>query len=365
MLCFKAKLQLSDTQRQKISQFIVESTQLYNLILNLASEQDGLPSVFSLQAFMKDFDLPTDVAQGQIQRACNAVVRSRTPDASGRLFGKPRFKTPKVKTNSIDFSIRSTRQEHVYQVGKVVWVRVPELGWVKARIGREVVGTIKQVAIKCDSCGTFWLTINTTALKPDTLPAERTEAIGVDLGVKTTATASNESGSVVIQPVKKRFLDDKNLAALKHSANKDRKSLPFVHRKIARRRDHYNWNLAREIMGAAKRVYVGDVSPKWLIVGKFAKQASDMGLFSLKQKMLCLAASANRVFEVIDESYTSKTCHNCGSIKKDLTLKDRVYECSCCGFVLDRDQNAARNICKKGERLRLRNNTEADTQGCC
>ncbi len=41
---------------------------------------------------------------------------------------------------------------------------------------------------------------------------------------------------------------------------------------------------------------------------------------------------------------SSKTCSNCGAIKSDLTLADRVYECPECGMVMDRDLNAAKNL---------------------
>ena len=40
---------------------------------------------------------------------------------------------------------------------------------------------------------------------------------------------------------------------------------------------------------------------------------------------------------------SSKTCHHCGSIKKDLNLSDRIYRCEC-GYVADRDFNAALNL---------------------
>ena len=45
---------------------------------------------------------------------------------------------------------------------------------------------------------------------------------------------------------------------------------------------------------------------------------------------------------------SSKTCSNCGSIKSDLKLKDRIYSCTDCGFILDRDLNAAINLSRFG-----------------
>ena len=51
----------------------------------------------------------------------------------------------------------------------------------------------------------------------------------------------------------------------------------------------------------------------------------------------------------VDRYYpSSKTCSNCGSIKEDLSLSDRVYKCSVCGAHMDRDLNASLNLMKEG-----------------
>ena len=41
---------------------------------------------------------------------------------------------------------------------------------------------------------------------------------------------------------------------------------------------------------------------------------------------------------------SSKTCHNCGSVNKELKLSDRQWICLECGSVIERDFNAALNI---------------------
>ena len=47
---------------------------------------------------------------------------------------------------------------------------------------------------------------------------------------------------------------------------------------------------------------------------------------------------------IVDRFYSkSKLCHKCGSIKKDLKLKDRIFNCDC-GYVEDRDYNASINL---------------------
>ena len=68
-------------------------------------------------------------------------------------------------------------------------------------------------------------------------------------------------------------------------------------------------------------------------------------IFEKKLQWKCKKFGSN--FYKIDPRYTSKTCSNCGSIKENLTLKDRIYYCEECGFIIDRDINAAINIAHK------------------
>ncbi|MBQ9219993.1 transposase [Succinivibrio sp.] len=56
----------------------------------------------------------------------------------------------------------------------------------------------------------------------------------------------------------------------------------------------------------------------------------------------------HRNLQEVDRFYaSSKTCSRCGYLKKDLTLRDRVYECPECGLTIDRDLNAAINLRQK------------------
>ena len=65
--------------------------------------------------------------------------------------------------------------------------------------------------------------------------------------------------------------------------------------------------------------------------------------FSSQMKYKCEQCGIE--FIQVDRFYpSSKTCSNCGCIKKDLKLSDRVYKCSECGLEIDRDFNAALNL---------------------
>ena len=63
--------------------------------------------------------------------------------------------------------------------------------------------------------------------------------------------------------------------------------------------------------------------------------------FKERLKYKCLLNNVN--FKLINESYTSKTCSNCGNYKNDLG-KAKIYNCTHCNMIIDRDINGSRNI---------------------
>ena len=68
--------------------------------------------------------------------------------------------------------------------------------------------------------------------------------------------------------------------------------------------------------------------------------------YKFRMKLTHLCAKNGTKLYVIDESYTSKTCGKCGTLKSDLG-NNRIFNCDVCNLVIDRDLNAARNICIK------------------
>ncbi len=360
MQSFKVKLNLNKNQKQQVDNYIFESIDIFNTSLEILLSQDTLVPEFSINMLYKTSSLPAWISQNMCARAHKAAERYKFWDKKGKRLGRPRFKTEKIKGSSFSYSAHKTNQP-VKQFGNKISLNIPGIGKVRGTgDSRTIEGTIKQVSIKCDTCGDYWACIITNNIKKVSYPAATNKILGIDLGLKHTINASNIEGSFVVQPERKKFLDDKNLLSLKNASNKDRKALPFVHRKIARRRQDYNWKLATKIVKTSEYIFVGNVSPKWLISGRLARCASDIAIGNLKCKISYLAESAGRYFEEINEAYTSKTCSNCELIKEGLKLSNRVFDCISCGFTLDRDLNAARNIAKKGWQNSL-NNTLKDS----
>ncbi|BEG57264.1 hypothetical protein NHP21005_09520 [Helicobacter sp. NHP21005] len=80
---------------------------------------------------------------------------------------------------------------------------------------------------------------------------------------------------------------------------------------------------------------------------KLAKALNDVSISAFNTLLEYKVKHYGRAILRADAFYPSfKTCSSCGSVKKDLTLNDRVYKCGVCGVVVDRDFNASVNLVK-------------------
>lgn len=181
------------------------------------------------------------------------------------------------------------------------------------------------------------------------LPA--TGSVGVDLGLKTCATASDG------RKIEGRFfraLEVKLGVAQRAGKRRRAKS---IHAKIANRRKDLLHKFSRDLVKANAAIFVGDVSSAKLVKTKMAKSTLDAGWSMLKTMLEYKCRQAGVVFEEVSEAYTTQTCSCCGALphsspKGRAGLGIREWTCNICGAVHDRDVNAAKNILALGhERL--------------
>jgi putative transposase len=176
-----------------------------------------------------------------------------------------------------------------------------------------------------------------------------TQAIGIDLGCKETATDSNGSG---VRGREYRQLESK-LGLAQRARNKRR--VKAIHAKIKNRRSDALHKYSRQLVNTNAAIFVGNVSSQKLVKTKMAKSVLDAGWSTLKTMLEYKSAHAGIVFEEINEAYTTQTCSCCGSRQNSpkgrAGLGIREWTCEC-GVTHDRDVNAAKNILAFGlERL--------------
>ena len=85
-----------------------------------------------------------------------------------------------------------------------------------------------------------------------------------------------------------------------------------------------------------------------------SKAIQEQCLYEFRRQIVYKSLWNNITVIDVDRWYpSSKTCSECGSIKKDLKLSDREYVCTECGCIIDRDYNASINIMKYGQSMIL------------
>lgn len=194
-------------------------------------------------------------------------------------------------------------------------------------------------------------------------PAVRPAAdgVGIDVGITTFATLSN--GDRVEHP---RFLRksmgrlktaQQALSAKKRGSNRRQKaklSLARLHRRVANRRRDFLHQVTRRLVNTYDGFAVEQLDVKSMSKGSpngdTAKQARglhrgimDSGWSTFLFYLAYKAEEAGKPVVKVDPKGTSQRCSGCGSVVRK-GLHVREHACPACGLVLDRDENAARNI---------------------
>jgi len=172
--------------------------------------------------------------------------------------------------------------------------------------------------------------------------------VGIDLGLKTTATCSN--GDTLER--KQFYRNSEEKLGKAQRANK-KKLVKTIHAKIKNQRLDASHKFSNKIVKENSLIVVGNVSASGLAKTKMAKSVLDAGWAMLKTMIDYKSKGMQSVFIEVNESYSTQVCSSCGCIgdnspKGLADLKKRNWECSHCGALLDRDVNAALNILRKG-----------------
>jgi len=134
----------------------------------------------------------------------------------------------------------------------------------------------------------------------------------------------------------------------------DRKMLAAVqreHERIANQRRDFLYKLSHRLLTRYDHLAVEDLRIRNLVQNRYlSKSILDAGWGLFAAHLTSKAANAGREVVFVNPAYTSRTCHACGQIVLHLPLSQRVFRCAC-GYVADRDGNAARNILRLGQSL--------------
>lgn len=266
--------------------------------------------------------------------------------------GFPKFKSKKHSKQSFQFvdQIRIDFETHR--------VKLPKIGEVKFGKNREFVGKIGTCTVSKTPTGKYYISIlvDDGNPMPNKAPITINTSVGIDVGIKDFAVLSN--GQVYSNP-KFYEKDEKRLKVLqrrlsrkqKGSNRRERARLAVAkqHEKIKNHRVNFIHQITSRIVRESQTVIIEDLNVEGMLknhnLAKHIASASWSEFFrQLQYKCDWYGKNLIRIgrFEP-----SSKTCL-CGYINKDLTLKDREWNCPQCGRYNDRDLLAAINIKRFG-----------------
>ena len=233
-------------------------------------------------------------------------------------------------------------------------VRLAKIGTVKMVYHRPVEGTIKTTTVKRSSTGKWYVTFS-CEVEQTPLP-ERTEQVGIDVGLTSFATLSD--GSKIANPrffrreeraLKRVQRQHAKLVKGSTKRKKHRKSVARVHERVAFRRHNFVHQESRRIVNNHQVIAVEDLSVNRMIHNHCLSKSIHDASWSMFASVLSRkAASAGRQYIAVNPAYTSQDCSRCHH-RQPMLLSDRVYRCPCCGLVIDRDHNASLNILGLGQ----------------
>ena len=119
-----------------------------------------------------------------------------------------------------------------------------------------------------------------------------------------------------------------------------------AHARVANQRRNALHHLTTELAASYGTVVVEHLNVAGMVGNRrLARHIADAGFGELRRQLGYKTAWAGGTLVQADTFYpSSKTCSGCGYAKAKLPLAERTYRCECCGLVVDRDLNAARNL---------------------
>jgi putative transposase len=305
------------------------------------ARRDGLsprwPSQYDLQRLTAGTSRELGLHAQTIQGVCEQFVRSR--DQHKKC---PRFRRSGGSRRSLGW-VPFQQQSRQVTPGAVTY-----LGNTYRLFGakrRPLPDVARGGAFVEDARGRWWVCLHVEVAD---LPQAPDVAVGIDLGLRDLATLS--TGDKVEAPRSYRRWEEK-LAVSQRANNRTR--VRAIHARIKNcRRDHiHKWTarVAREF----RTILVGDVSSSQLARTKMAKSVLDAGWSSARNTLRYKASRHGGTYREVDERFTTQICSSCGALPPERPrgiagLGVRVWECSACGEIHDRDVNAARNILALG-----------------
>lgn len=377
---YKTEIDPTEEQTKKIKKTIGTCRFIYNFYLaknkEIYEQSNQSMSAFSFMKWLNNEYLKENPDKLWIKEASTVSIQKATQNATDafRRFFKGQNRFPKFKKkNKQDVKMYFCRQgkndsikceRHRIKIPTLGWVKLKEKGYIPTNPNTHIIrkGTVSYKA------GRYYVSVLVEEMQP---MKERLNdfGIGIDLGVKEFATLSN--GTIYqninktnrVKDLEKKLNRERRKWSRKYKSYLRRKELDenctkenllkqqvkmqkVFHQLDNARTDYVNKCISEIVKTKPSYITIEDLDVMRMMKNKhLSMEVQKQKFFEFRTKLADKCREYGIELRVVDRWYpSSKTCHNCGCIKHNLKLSERVYKCPECGFTIDRDLNAALNL---------------------
>ena len=375
---FKTEINPTQEQMQKINRTIGTCRFVYNFYLahnkELYDSEKRFLSGMDFQKWLNNIYLKENPEYLWIKEVSSKSVKQSIMNADKafkRFFKKqsgfPRFKK-KSRSDVKMYFVRNNPndcfcEKHRINIPTLGWVRLKEKGYIPtSKQGYRIKsGTVSRKA------GRYYVSVLIDM--PDTeKPQLNTFGLGIDLGIKEFAVMSNGivkkniNKTAKLRKLEKQLKREQRCLSRKYEDVKKRNKkkgeatrqniqkqllrVQKLHQRIDNiRTDYMNKTIAEIVKTKPSYITIEDLNVKGMMKNRhLAKAVASQKFYEFRIKLETKCKETGIELRIVDRWYpSSKLCHKCGSLKKDLKLSDRKYICKC-GYHADRDFNASLNL---------------------
>ena len=371
---FKTEINPTEEQKARIRRTIGICRYVYNFYLghNKALHDNGEKFMTgkSFSLWLNNEYIPNNPDKTWIREVYSKAVKKSIEDgctAFTRFFKHqsdfPKFKK-KGKSDVKMYFVRNNPKDcqcerHRLKIPTLGWVRIKEKGYIPTTKDGYMIrsGTVSVKA------GRFYVSVLVEI--PDVnIDNNSNEGIGIDLGLKDFAIISNGktyrniNKSAGLKKLEKQLIREQRSLSRKYenlkkgestqraNIRKQKLKVQKLHHKMDNiRTDHINKTIAEIVKTKPSYITIEDLNVKGMMKNRcLSKAVASQKFYEFRTRLKAKCDENGIELRVADRFYpSSKTCHHCGSVRKNLKLSDRIYRCEC-GYVADRDLNAALNL---------------------
>ena len=371
---FKTEINPTEEQKARIRRTIGTCRYVYNFYLghNKALHDNGEKFMTgkSFSLWLNNEYIPDNPDKTWIREVYSKAVKKSIEDgytAFTRFFKHqsdfPKFKK-KGKSDVKMYFVRNNPKDcqcerHRLRIPTLGWIRIKEKGYIPTTKDGYMIrsGTVSVKA------GRFYVSVLVEI--PDiNIDNNSNEGIGIDLGLKDFAIVSNGktyrniNKSAGLKKLEKQLIREQRSLSRKYenlkkgestqraNIQKQKLKVQKLHHKMDNiRTDHINKTIAEIVKTKPSYITIEDLNVKGMMKNRcLSKAVASQKFYEFRTRLKAKCDENGIELRVADRFYpSSKTCHHCGSVRKNLKLSDRIYRCEC-GYVADRDLNAALNL---------------------